>query len=61
MKLKDLVLTSVFFSDWIYIAPSYSTFIFRNETRLLLIMMFISIYLVDNYKTAMVIGLCSGF
>ncbi|NME95657.1 ECF transporter S component [Clostridium cochlearium] len=60
MKLKDLVLTSVFLAIGFILHQVTPPLFLGMKPDFLLIMMFISIYLVDNYKTAMVIGLCSG-
>ncbi|BDR66424.1 tryptophan transporter [Clostridium tetani] len=60
MKLRDLVLTSVFLAIGFILHQITPPLFLGMKPDFLLIMMFISIYLVDNYKTTMVIGLCSG-
>lgn len=60
MKLKSLSLSSVFLAIGFILHQVTPPLFLGMKPDFLLIMMFVSIYLVDNYKSAIIIGICSG-
>ncbi|KAJ51790.1 ABC-type multidrug transport system fused ATPase/permease subunit [Clostridium tetanomorphum] len=60
MKLKNFVLSSLFLAIGFLLHQITPPFLFGMKPDFLLIMMFIAIFLVNDYKITLIVGIVSG-